>query len=168
MGGGIFGNVDCSQAGQAGARDLPIMKPRRVFVTHPLSGFVKNDLTNREGSGTDEAHVAAQNAENLRQFVQSGRSQDAPHTSDALIILPGGSQPKFLIGIRYHCSKFQDLKFFSEPPPPLLAIEDGAAVFELNGDRDEESYRSRERDHYRGDENVERPLQERLGSRWYG
>jgi hypothetical protein len=71
----------------------------------------------------------------LGQFVQTGRAQNAADARDALIILLRLFQSEFFIGVRNHGAEFEDHELLSKSPPPLLAVKDRAAVFELDGEQ---------------------------------
>src|SRR5262245_17356466 len=134
MGRGILRNVYRRQTREAGARELAAMKPRSFFILDAPPVFVKNDLPDGQRSWADEAHFAAQYVDDLRQFVHAARAQNASHAGNALIILLSLFQPEFFVGVRNHCAELENHELLSESPPPPLAVEDRAAVFELNGD----------------------------------
>src|SRR5215468_11780524 len=143
MGRGIFRNIDCRQTGEARSRDQSTPKPRSGFIINTLSGFIEDDFSNGQSPRANEAHFATQDVDNLWQFVQTGRAENAPHARDALIILLRLSQSEFFIGVRNHGAEFENHELLSKPTPPLLAVKDRASVFEPDGDGDEEGDRGR-------------------------
>src|SRR5262245_2445653 len=132
----ILWNVDRGQTRETGARNLATMKSGSFLVIDALPVFVKNDLSDGQGSWTDETHIATQDADNLRQFVQAAGAQNAAHARNTMIVHHRLFQPIFFIGVRNHCAEFENHELLSEPPPPLLPVKDRAAVFDLDGDGD--------------------------------
>src|SRR5262245_31556306 len=96
---GILRNKDRGQTSEAGARYLTVVKSGGVFVVDASSIFVKNDLSDGQSSRADEAHFAAKYVDDLRQFVQAARAQNASDACDALIVLLSLFQPEFFIGV---------------------------------------------------------------------
>src|SRR5262245_1122572 len=129
MGRGILRNGDRRQTREAGARELAAMKPRSFFVLDAPPVFVKNDLSDGQGSRADEAHFAAQYVDDLRKFVHAARAQKASDAGNALIILLGLFQSEFFVGVRNHCAELENHELLSESPPTPLAVKDRAAVF---------------------------------------
>src|SRR5262245_30681152 len=103
---GILRNVDRGQTRKAGPRDLAMMKSGSLFVSYASAVFVKDDFSDGEGSWTDETHLAAQDVDELRQFVQAGRSEDASYARDAMIVHLRLFQTVFFIGVRNHRPEF--------------------------------------------------------------
>ena len=56
-----------------------------------------------------EAHLAAQHVDQLRQFVDAGRADEAPHPRDA-IVTDAGPARTVLLGILHHRAEFQDVE----------------------------------------------------------
>src|SRR5512145_829551 len=125
---GILRDVDRRQTREAGARDLATMKSGSLFIIDALSIFIKNDLSNGQGSRADETHLATQDVDNLRQFVQAEGAEKAPYTRDAMIVLLRLFQSEFFVGIWNHCAEFKNHELLSKSPPPLLAVKNRAPV----------------------------------------
>ena len=103
----ILRNVNSGQTREAGTRDLAAMKSRSFFVLDALPVFVKNDLSDGQGSRADEAHFAAQYVDNLRQFVHAAPAKNAPHAGNAVIILLRLPQPELFVGVRNQCLELE-------------------------------------------------------------
>lgn len=71
------------QAGQAGLERVP-KEITRVDFPEPL---LASQRTDRMRARPDNAHVAAQNVQQLRQFVDAGLADEAADASDPIIIL---------------------------------------------------------------------------------
>lgn len=85
-------------------------------------------------SGADEAHVAVEDVEDLRQFIEAGSTDEFPYFRDARIVVRGQLGTGVFFGIRAHGTEFVDLVFFAEAADADLAVEDRAVVFEFDGD----------------------------------
>src|SRR5215510_3414474 len=143
MGWRIFRNINGSQTCEAGSCSLALMKPGSVFIFNTASIFVEDDLSDSQSPGPDEAHFATQYVDNLRQLIQAGCTQNPTHTRDSPIVFLSLFQSVYFIGVRYHRAEFQNHKLFTKSSPTLLTVKDRAAVFELNGNCDENRDRGR-------------------------
>lgn len=86
------------------------------------------------GSRANEAHVAVEDVEDLRQFVKSSSADEFPYFCDARVVVRGQLGTGVFFGIRTHGTEFIDLVFFAEAADADLAVEDRAVVFEFDGD----------------------------------
>src|SRR5690606_7629254 len=69
--------VDLPEAGQARCHHQALVVP--VLVGRDLAGYRR--------AGADDAHLAEQDVDELRQLVQAGAAQEAPDTGPARIVL---------------------------------------------------------------------------------
>ena len=85
-------------------------------------------------SWADEAHVAVEDVEDLRQFVKAGGTNEFPYFRDARVVVRGQLGAGIFFGVRAHGTEFVDLIFFAEAADADLAVKDRAMVFEFDGD----------------------------------
>lgn len=85
-------------------------------------------------SRTDEAHVAVEDVEDLRQFVESRGTDEFPYFRDARVVVRGQLGTRIFFGVRTHGTEFVNLVFFAKAADADLAVEDRAVVFEFDGD----------------------------------
>ena len=84
-------------------------------------------------SGTDEAHVAVEDIENLRQFVEPGGADEFADFGNARVVFGGQLGTGIFFGIDAHGTEFINLIFLAKAADADLAVEDGPAVAEFDG-----------------------------------
>lgn len=87
-------------------------------------------------SRADEAHVAVEDIENLRQFVEPGGADEFADFGNARVVFGGQLGTGVFFGIDAHRTEFINLIFFAKASDADLAIEDGPAVTEFDGQGD--------------------------------
>lgn len=85
-------------------------------------------------SRADEAHVAVEDVEDLRQFVEAGGADEFPYFCDARVVVRGQLGTGVFFGVRTHGTELIDLVFFAEAADADLTVKDRPPVFELDGD----------------------------------
>ena len=66
-------------------------------------------MRQRMRARSDHRHIALQNVEQLRQFVDAGAAQPIPDTRDAIVVGPG-LHNGFAVFLHRHGAKLHDLK----------------------------------------------------------
>lgn len=87
-------------------------------------------------SGTDEAHVAVEDVEDLRQFVQAGGADEFADFGNARIVFRRQLGTGIFFRIDAHGTEFVDLIFLAKAADADLAVEDGTAITEFNSQCD--------------------------------
>lgn len=85
-------------------------------------------------SRTDEAHIAVEDVEDLRQFVQAGGADEFADFGNARVVFRRQLGTGIFFRIDAHGTEFVDLIFLAEAADADLAVEDRAVVFEFDGD----------------------------------
>ena len=88
------------------------------------------------GSRADEAHVAVEGIENLRQFVEPGGADEFTDFSNARVVFGCQLGTGVFFGIDAHRTEFINLIFLAKAADADLAVEDGTAVAEFDGQGD--------------------------------
>lgn len=83
-------------------------------------------------AGPDEAHVAVEDVEDLRQFVQAGGADEFADFGNAWIVFRRQLGTGIFFRIDAHGTEFVDLIFLAEAADADLAVENGTAVAELD------------------------------------
>src|SRR4029078_639412 len=96
------------------------------------------------GARSDEAHLAPQDAPEVRQFVEMRGPNHLANPGNAAIVLDRPARHAIGFRIRPHASEFRQLERFAATPDALLPVEDGATVFQPDGNRDTEEQRHQE------------------------
>lgn len=84
-------------------------------------------------SGTDEAHVAVEDVENLRQFVQAGGADEFTDFGNARVVFCRQLGTGIFFCIDAHGTEFIDFIFPAEAADTDLTIENRTSVAELDG-----------------------------------
>lgn len=84
-------------------------------------------------AGPDEAHVAVEDVEDLRQFVQAGGADEFADFGNARVVFRRQLGTGIFFRIDAHGTEFVDLIFLAKATDADLAVEDGAAVAEFDG-----------------------------------
>lgn len=83
-------------------------------------------------SRANEAHVAVEDIENLRQFVQAGGADEFADFGNARVVVCRQLGTGVFLCVDAHGAEFIDLVFLAKATDADLAVEDGAAVAEFN------------------------------------
>src|SRR5690242_7860295 len=78
----------------------------------------------------DEAHLALQYVEELRQLVDSIASQHASYAGDSVIVRGSPARRSVVLRIDAHAAKFCNPEKLAALPHPFLSVKDGKARFE--------------------------------------
>jgi hypothetical protein len=108
---------------------------------------------------TDEAHVAAQHAEDLRQLVDPGGADEAAHAGDPLVAERCPARHAVLLGVLAHAAELEQGIDPAVEPDALLAIEHRAPALQLDRDRGRDQERQGQDQEGQADQNVEAALQ---------
>src|SRR5512139_694320 len=104
-------------------------------VAHPVIGNFLCQVLHEIGAlwaWADEAHVAEEHVENLRQFVDAGASDEAPGERHAAVILPCSERLAVFFGVDAHAAEFEDGEIAAPLADALLAVQHGAGAFQLD------------------------------------
>lgn len=142
--GGLVAAGDLPEAGDAGD-DLDV-----VFVV----GAVHDLLVGQDGAGADQAHFAADDVEELGEFIEAVFAQEFAEAGDArvvfelLVAVPfllqfrvlGEVAFEDLIGADVHGAELEEGVFFAVAADTGLAVKDAAGGIELDegGDQAEQ------------------------------
>ena len=86
-------------------------------------------------SRADQAHLAAQDADQLRQFVDAAGANHGTDSCDARVVLRRPAGHAVTLGIGRHAAKLRALEGTATKPHSFLEIEDRATTVELDSDR---------------------------------
>lgn len=109
-------------------------------------------------SGTDEAHVAVEDIENLRQFVEPGGADEFTDFGNARVVFGGQLGTGIFFGIDAHGTEFINLIFLAKAADADLAVEDRTAVAEFDGQGDGNGERQGTDGSHTGYDNVDGTL----------
>lgn len=126
------GVILCEDLGQAGDARFDVMAIG-VF------GVLLFELFDEERpfrSGTDEAHVAVEDVEDLRQFVQAGGTDEFADFGNTRVVFRRQLGTGIFFRIDAHGTEFIDFIFLAEAADTDLAVEDGTAITEFNSQSD--------------------------------
>lgn len=123
---GVILCKDLSQAGDA----------RFDVMAIGVFGVFFFEFFDEEGpfwSGTDEAHVAVEDVEDLRQFVQAGGTDEFADFGNTRVVFRRQLGTGIFFRIDAHGTEFVDLIFLAKAADADLTIEDGTTVAEFDG-----------------------------------
>lgn len=83
-------------------------------------------------AGTDEAHVAVEDVEDLRQFVQASGADEFADFGNARVVFRRQLGTGIFFCIDPHRTEFIDFIFLAEASDADLTVEDGTAIAELD------------------------------------
>jgi hypothetical protein len=109
---------------------------RNVFETLQLTRPQRFDLTRPQSPRAREAHVAAEDVPELRQFVHRRGTQQASNARDAWITLGRLDGANMSLGIGNHRAELANVEGHTVKARSLLTVEHGPAIFELDHRRD--------------------------------
>lgn len=84
-------------------------------------------------SGTDEAHVAVEDVEDLRQFVQASGADEFADFGNARVVFRRQLRAGIFFRIDAHGTEFVDFIFLAEAADADLTVEDRTTVAEFDG-----------------------------------
>lgn len=156
IGGGIILAVDLGVAGEA-AFTLKAQWPfGNVF-------FILGRDFWPFRSWSYNGHIALEDIQKLREFVEANGSDDAAHFGNTGVIVScGEAGHAVFFGVHAHASEFQYVKFFPVLGQPPLAIEDAAAVGSLDGNSSNNHERRKYNYSDEGENNVHEPFEEKI------
>ena len=111
-------------------------------------------------TGADDAHVAAQHVEQLRQLVDARGAHDAPNAGDARIAARRRAMTGQITQIRMHAAEFEDVEQAIAAAHARLTEEDRPPAVELDRDRDRQKQRPDEGDRGADDGEIEAALED--------
>ena len=122
VGGRIVLAVDLSVAGEA-ALSLEAEVPLREFF------FVLGGNLGALGTGAYDGHVAFQDVQELREFIEADNADEAADGGDAGIVLASGeSRYAVFFGIHAHTAEFVDRKYLPVFGEAVLLVKGGTTV----------------------------------------
>ena len=87
------------------------------------------EISGRSGRGAYDGHVAFQDVQELREFIEADGADEAPDGGDAGIVLAGGeSRHAVFFGVHAHTAEFVDREYLPIFGEAVLLVEGGAAV----------------------------------------
>ena len=125
IGRGVVLGEDLGQAGNA----------RFDVMAIGVFGVFFFELFDEEGpfrSWTDEAHVAVEDVEDLRQFVQAGSADEFTDLGNARVVFCRQLGTGIFFRIDTHGTEFVDFIFLAETADADLTVEDGPAVSQFD------------------------------------
>lgn len=87
-------------------------------------------------AGPDEAHVAVEDVEDLRQFVQASGADEFADFGNARVVFCRQLGTGIFFRIDAHGTEFVDFIFLAKAADADLAVEDGSSVAEFDGQGD--------------------------------
>lgn len=155
VGGRIVLAVDLSVAGEA-ALSLEAEVPLREFF------FVLGGNLGALGAGSYDGHVAFQDVQELREFIEADSADEAADGCDAGIVLTGGeSRYAVFFGIHAHTAEFVDRKYLPVFGEAVLLVEGGAAV-SFDKEADNEHGDGEDDEGCKGEDDVDDALPEEV------
>ena len=104
------------------------------------------------GSRSDQAHVAPQDVEELRQLVDVGVPQPVSDPGAPRVVVRGPDRAGLALGVAPHAAELDDPEPAAPLPDPLLAVEDRTARGQQDGQRDHREERSEAQESEYGDD----------------
>src|SRR5439155_14790459 len=84
------------------------------------------------GSRTDEAHLPAQDIDQLRQLVNARMAHESPHRGNARIVDARPGRPPVLFGVLGHAPELEQREFVPMPSDPFLPVNDRGATIKCD------------------------------------
>src|SRR2546426_5234625 len=114
---GAVAILDLGPAGNArlGSEAMDVEGYFRLELTHEVGSL---------GSRTYQAHLAAEDIGELRNFVQPGPAQDAPDARYPWVAVAGPHGACLQLGVAPHGAEFDQPENSPSLPQPLLTVED--------------------------------------------
>lgn len=147
--------IDLSIAGES-ALGLEAEVPLREFF------FVLGGNLGALGAGSYDGHVAFQDVQELREFIEADSADEAAAGSDTGIVLTGGeSRYAVLFGIHAHTAEFVDREYLPVFGEAVLLVEGGAAV-SFDKETDDEHGDGEDDEGCKGEDDVDDALPEEV------
>jgi hypothetical protein len=110
------------------------------------------------GPGAHQAHIAAQDIEELGQLINVGVPEPVSDAGATAVVIRCPDGPCFLLGIAPHASELDDPESSSPLPHPLLGIKNRPARCQQNGHGNDREKRSQDQKSEGGEDNVGQAL----------
>lgn len=147
--------IDLSIAGES-ALGLEAEVPLREFF------FVLGGNLGALGAGSYDGHVAFQDVQELREFIEAYSANEAADGGDAGIVLAGGeSRYAVFFGIHAHTAEFVDREYLPVFGETVLLVKGGAAV-SFDKEADDEHGDGEDDEGCKGDDDVDDALPEEV------
>ena len=130
-------------------------------MTHPVVGdlFLKGLLQLRPfRARADQAHVALQHADQLRQFIDPQPAQPAAHPGHAGIVPAGPARPLAFRTLP-HAAELRDSDGFAVEAGAHLAVEHRSAVLKADQGRRQQQQGGRENEQQHRNDHIAEPLE---------
>lgn len=114
------------------------------------------------GTGAYDGHVAFQDVQELREFIEADSADEAADGSDTGIVLTGGeSRYAVLFGIHAHTAEFVDREYLPVFGETVLLVKGGAAV-SFDKETDDEHGDGEDDEGCKGEDDVDDALPEEV------
>lgn len=151
--------IDLGIAGES-ALGLEAEVPLRKFF------FVLGGNLGALGARAYDGHVAFQDVQELREFIEADSTDEATDGGDAGIVLARGeSRHAVFFGIHAHAAEFVDREYFPVFGKAVLLIKSGTAV-SLDEEPDDEHGDGEDDEGCEGENDIEGTLEEEVLGRW--
>lgn len=147
--------IDLGIAGES-ALGLEAEVPLREFF------FVLGGDLGALGAGAYDGHVAFQDVQELREFIEADSADEAADGGDAGIVLAGGeSRHAVFFGIHAHTAEFVDREYLPVFGEAVLLVEGGATV-SFDKETDDEHGDGEDDEGCKGEDDVDDALPEEV------
>ncbi len=136
-------------------RNVRHVSPGRTDRTCRCSALYAATYSGSSGRGPDDAHVAAEHVDDLRELVQLARPQEPPDRCDPVVSRPGDPRATAL---GPHRAELQHHDRSPVPPDALRPVDHRPGTRELHRNRDRRCQRQRDRQRGDAETDVEQPL----------
>ena len=109
-------------------------------------------------AGADDAHVALEDVDQLRQLVNAGGADDLADSGDAGVVLAGGAGAPVLLRIHDHGAELDHHEAPAADGAALLFVEHRAAVVQPDGQGRDQQDRGQDDQRQRAQHYVEKSL----------
>lgn len=114
------------------------------------------------GARTYDGHVAFQDVQELREFIEADSADEAADGGDAGIVLAGGeSRYTVFFGIHAHTAEFVDREYLPVFGETVLLVKGGAAV-SFDKETDDEHGNGEDDEGCKGEDDVDDALPEEV------
>ncbi len=148
-----------------GAVLVPHLSPTRHArldaVAHSVELDLLGQLVDEEaafGARANEAHVALEHREQLRQLVHPQLANDFAHACHAAVAGGGPAGYAVLFGVGPHAAELDHVEWPVAQADAFLPVQHRAGALELDGQGGHRHDGQRDEDQHRGAEDVEHPL----------
>ena len=114
------------------------------------------------GSWSNDAHLADEDVENLRQFVEARLPQEGTDLRDVLFRILKQMRRNIMRRIDLHCTIFQDGEELLVLPDALLAEKDRAWIADNDAQADDDPERNQNNDANARQDNVDKSFEKML------